>query len=111
MLRLRVGGLYLRIHPGLALVAAALFLVGRDAERTEAVAADLGVRAAGMVHSHVIDFDDMGAFASALDAAAEASLELGRAALEEHPGLRGWVERLPGAEPESATQTIHENTD
>ncbi|MHC4938327.1 MAG: metalloprotease [Planctomycetota bacterium] len=30
MLRLRVGGLHLRVHPGLALVAAALFLVGRD---------------------------------------------------------------------------------
>ena len=48
---------------------AALFLVGRDAARLDAIAADLRVRGATAVHAHRLDIADLDAHAAALDAA------------------------------------------
>jgi short-subunit dehydrogenase len=48
---------------------AALFLVGRDLPRLEAIAADLRVRGAPQVHVHRLDCDDIPAHAPMLDAA------------------------------------------
>lgn len=48
---------------------AALFLVGRRAERLQAIAADLGVRGAAQVSTHVMDATEVAAHAAMFDAA------------------------------------------
>ena len=51
---------------------AALFLVGRRAERLEVIAADLAVRGAAAVRCYTLDACDIGAHAAMLDAATAA---------------------------------------
>lgn len=46
-----------------------LFLVGRNADRLAAIAADLGVRGAATVDTHVMDADDLEAHAAMIEAA------------------------------------------
>ena len=48
---------------------AALFLVGRRAQRLDVIAADLRVRGAGAVGCHVMDACDIAAYAAMIDAA------------------------------------------
>lgn len=48
---------------------AGLFLVGRNADRLQAIATDLGVRGAVSASTHVLDVDDWQAHAAMLDAA------------------------------------------
>lgn len=51
---------------------ASLFLVGRDAEKLEAIANDLKVRGASAVHSFLMDVNEIAAHPAMLDAATEA---------------------------------------
>lgn len=56
--------------------SAALFLVARNAGRLEAIAADLAVRGAGRVDTHVLDVNDLDRHGAMLDAAWNALREV-----------------------------------